>query len=174
MTHTRFRIPFLGALATTAALAVAPIASGAITGDADGGYTGLPPGIAPAVSGIFGLDKVAPVLKSGIATRHLRTLRRTGTLRVTSAINERGGVAMIGALQGLKARPGKKLSKKVYVTPLFVKAYPAAGNGTFVLVFPAKALKALRNMRKVSVSVLVAADDAVKNRSKAVLTRTLK
>jgi hypothetical protein len=161
-------------LTIAAALALAPAASATMAGDGDGAYTGAPPGGTSAgVSGQAGIDHVAPVIQAGIRTRRLRTLARRGTLKVSAGVNERGGVAMVAAIQPLRGRRGHRKAGTIFITPLAVHFYAGPGTTTFVLRLTARARRALRKADAARLVVTIAADDAVRNRSRVVLRKTL-
>lgn len=177
MTRTRPSLPFPAGLAAAAAIALAPIgvAFAAGAGDTDPGYTGIKPQDRSAgVSGLPGFDRVPPVVNAAIATKHLRTILRTGKLTVTVALNERGGVGMVGVIQAVKMRRGARLPKSLFYTSSDVRFYSGPGSNRFGLRVPASALKRLRRARVVKVAVVLAADDAVRNRAKRTLKSTLR
>lgn len=175
-------------LTVAAVLALAPAASATIAGDADGAYSGAPPagdsdgaytGASPAgtsagVSGVAGIDHVAPVIRAGIRTKRLRTLARKGKLTVSAGVNERGGVAMVAAIQPLRGRPGHRKAGTIFITPLSVRFYAGPGTTSFVLRLPARVRRALRKAGAARLVVTIAADDAVRNRSRVVLRKTLR
>lgn len=174
MTESRTRFPLLCGVVASAALSLAPLAGAAGGGDTDGGYTGIPPQRRTAgVSGLPGVDHVPPVVKAAIATKYLRTVLRTGKLKVTVRLNERGGVGMVGAIQALKMRPGARLPKSVFATSSGVEFYPGPGTHTFGLKLTSSSLKRLRGARSIRAAVVLVADDAVRNRAKSRLKRTL-
>jgi hypothetical protein len=175
MTDSRSRLPLLAAVAATAALAAAPLAGAAAAGDNDPGYTGIPPkDRTAAVSGLPGVDRVPPVVRAVIATRHLRTLVRTGTLRLSATLNERGGIGMVGVVQAVKMRRGARLPKSLFYTSSDVKLYGGPETHTLELKLTPSAVRQLRRARTVKVAVAYAADDAVRNRAKGTLKRTLR
>ena len=173
MTHSPF--PVLAGVAVTAALAAAPLAGAAGGGDTDPGYTGIKPQDRTAgVSGLPGVDRVPPVVRAQIATRHLRSVLRSGKLRVSVTLNERGGAGMVGALQAVKMRRGAKLPKSLFYTASDVKMYGGPGTSSFDLKLPSSAVRRLRRARVVRAVVVYAADDAVRNRAKGLLKSTLR
>ena len=172
MTGSRLLLAGVG---VTAALAAAPLAGAAGSGDNDPGYTGIRPTDRTAgVSGLPGVDRVAPVVRAEIATRHLRTLLRTGKVRVGVTLNERGGVGMVGAVQAVRMRQGARLPKSIFYTSSDVKMYGGPGTNSFELKVTKRAVRQLRRARVVKIAVALAADDAVRNRAKATLKRNLR
>jgi hypothetical protein len=162
------RFPLLAATAAIATLAAAPLAGAP-------GYTGIKPSDrTAAVSGLPGVDRVPPVVRATIVTRHLRTIVRTGKLLVSATLNERGGVGMVGAVQAVKMRRGARLPKSIFYTSSDVKMYGGPETHSFELKLSSAVARKLRNARTVKVAVVYAADDAVRNRAKGTLKSTLR
>jgi hypothetical protein len=107
----------------------------------------------PAVSGVPGIDLVAPRPSLRIISSDIDTLARTGHLVVRVRLNERGNGAVVARLQ-----PGN------IQTTAVEHGFPRAGRTTFVLRISRRGKALLRRAPRVTVRVKLAVEDMAGNR----------
>lgn len=164
----------LAATGVVALLLAAAPALGGSASDTDGGYAGQPPGSrSPSVSGIRGVDRVAPRVRLRVLTRRLGTLARTGRLRVSVRSNELAIVNLAGTV-----RPGRSARRAeaslVLRFPDRTIGFRGPRTKTVTLRLSRPARLALRGRRSARVSVRALASDAVNNERTVRVKRTLR
>jgi hypothetical protein len=166
----------LAALAVAAPIALADPPPP--TGDGSPSYGGNPPtgDQSPSYGGNpASTDHTAPHMRATISTRHLRTVAKTGRLRLSLGTDEGAVVALTGTLTA-KAPHVKTLKLKLKSTTLL---YKRAGQKTGTLTLTAAERRKLKALlaaggKKASGKVTVTGTGADASHNKRHLTKTAK